>query len=154
MISFTVFCYLCVCLINLVYDKNNRLLWCLFGVYLILPTPQFFLQDAQLFIVYNYLTQCCLLIITTFVMFKNIISRVILLSLSVMCLVNLFVFLYPQLTQLTPAFILLSNRIYFETLLCLTNFRINKDNKSISLTKNRILQIICFGLIAISYIGV
>ena len=148
------FCYLCVCLINLVYDENNRSLWCLFGVYLILPTPQFFLQDAQLFLVYNYLTQCCLLIITTFVVFKDIISRVTLLSLSVMCLVNLFVFLYPQITQLTPAFILLSNRIYFETLLCLTNFRINKDNKSISLTKNRILQIICFGLIVISYIGV
>lgn len=154
MISFTVFCYLCVCLINLVYDKNNRLLWCLFGVYLILPTPQFFLQDAQLFIVYNYLTQCCLLIITTFVMFKNIISRVILLSLSVICLVNLFVFLYPQLTQLTSVFILLSNRIYFETLLCLVNYKTNKDNNSISLTKNRILQTICFGLIAISYIGV
>ena len=154
MISFTVFCYLWVCLINLVYDENNRLMWCLFGIYLILPTPQFFLQDAQLFLVYNYLTQCCLLIITTFVVFKYIIPRVILLSLSVICLVNLFVFLYPQITQLTSVFILLSNRIYFETLLCLTNFKTNKDNKSISLTKNRILQIICFGLIAISYIGV
>lgn len=154
MIDFTVFCYLCVCLINLVYDENNRLLWRLFGIYLLLPTPQFFLQDAQLFLVYNYLIQCCLLIITTVVVFKDTIPRVILLSLVIMCLVNLFVFLYPQITQLTPAFILLSNRIYFETLLCLTNFRINKDNKSISLTKNRILQIICFGLIAISYIGV
>ena len=154
MIEFPIFCYLCVCLINLVYDENNRLLWCLFGVYLILPTPQFFLQDAQLFLVYNYLTQCCLLIITTVVVFKDTLSRVILLSLSVMCLVNLFVFLYPQLTQLTSVFILLSNRIYLETLLCLTNFKTNKDNKPISLTKNRILQIICFGLIAISYIGV
>ena len=153
MISFTVFCYLCVCLINLVYDENNRLLWCLFGTYLLLPTPQVFLQDAQLFLVYNYLTQCCLLIITT-VVFKDLLSRVILLSLSLLCLVNLFAFLYPQLTQLTSIFILLSNRIYFETLLCLTNFKTNKDNKSISLTKNRILQIICFGLIAISYIGV
>lgn len=154
MISFTGFCYLCVCLINLVYDENNRLLWCLFGVYLILPTPQFFLQDAQLFLVYNYLTQCCLLIITAFTVFKTVVSRIILLSLSLICLVNLFVFLYPQITQLTSVFILLSNRIYFETLLCLTNFKTNKDNKPISLTKNRILQIICFGLIAISYIGV
>lgn len=154
MIEFPILCYLCVCLINLVYDENNRLLWCLFGVYLILPTPQFFLQDAQLFLVYNYLTQCCLLIITTVVVFKDTLSRVILLSLSLLCLVNLFVFLYPQLTQLTSIFILLSNRIYFETLLCLTNFKTNKDNKSIPLTKNRILQIICFGLIAISYIGV
>lgn len=148
------FCYLCVCLINLIYDENNRLLWCLFGVYLIIPTPTLFLQDAQLFLVYNYLTQCCLLIITTFVVFKDILSRVILFSLSLICLVNLFVFLYPQITQLTSVFILLSNRIYFETLLCLTNFKTNKDNKPISLTKNRILQIICFGLIAISYIGV
>lgn len=154
MIDFTVFCYLCVCLINLVYDENNRLLWCLFGAYLILPTPQFFLQDAQLFLVYNYLIQCCLLIITTVVVFKDTLSRVILLSLSLLCLVNLFVFLYPQLTQLTSVFILLSNRIYFETLLCLANFKTNKDNKSMSLTKNRILQLICFGLIAISYIGV
>lgn len=154
MISFTVFCYLCVCLINLVYDENNRLLWCLFGAYLILPTPHFFLQDAQLFLVYNYLTQCCLLIITTVVVFKDTLSRVILLSLSLLCLVNLFVFLYPQITQLTSVFILLSNRIYFEILLCLSNFKTNKDNKSISLTKNRILQIICFGLIAIPYVGV
>ena len=154
MIDFTIFCYLCICLINLVYDENNRLLWCLFGVYLIIPTPTLFLQDAQLFLVYNYLTQCCLLIITTFVVFKDILSRVILFSLSLICLVNLFVFLYPQITQLTSVFILLSNRIYFETLLCLTNFKTNKDNKPISLTKNRILQIICFGLIAISYIGV
>jgi hypothetical protein len=126
----------------------------LFGAYLILPTPQFFLQDGQLFLVYNYLTQCCLLIITTVVVFKDTLSRVILLSLSLLCLVNLFVFLYPQLTQLTSVFILLSNRIYFETLLCLANFKTNKDNKSMSLTKNRILQLICFGLIAISYIGV
>ena len=154
MIEFPILCYLLVCLLNITYDEKNRLLWCLFGVYLIIPTPTLFLQDAQLFLVYNYLTQCCLLIITTFVVFKDIISRVILLSLSVMCLGNLFVFLYPQLTQLTSVFILLSNRIYFETLLCLTNFKTNKDNKPISLTKNRILQIICFGLIAISYIGV
>ncbi len=144
MIDFTIFCYLCVCLINLVYDENNRLLWCLFGIYLLLPTPQFFLQDAQLFLVYNYLTQCCLLIITTFVMFKNIISRVILLSLSLGCLVNLFVFLYPQLTQLTNIFILLSNRIYFETLLCLTSFK----------TKTLLIQIVTCLFITISYIGV
>ena len=154
MIEFPILCYLLICLLNIIYDEKNRLLWCLFGIYLIIPTPQFFLQDAQLFLVYNYLTQCCLLIITTVVVFKDTLSRVILLNLSVMCLVNLFVFLYPQLTQLTSVFILLSNRIYFETLLCLTNFKTNKDNKSISLTKNRILQIICFGLIAISYIGV
>lgn len=154
MIAFPILCYFVVCLVNLIYDEENRLLWCLFGIYLIIPTPQFFLQDAQLFLVYNYLTQCCLLIITTFVVFKDILSRVILFSLSLICLVNLFVFLYPQITQLTSVFILLSNRIYFETLLCLTNFKTNKDNKSISLTKNRILQIICFGLIAISYIGV
>ena len=154
MIEFPILCYLFVCLINTIYDEKNRLLWCLFGVYLIIPTPTLFLQDAQLFLVYNYLTQCCLLIITTFVVFKDILSRVILFSLSLICLVNLFVFLYPQITQLTSVFILLSNRIYFETLLCLTNFKTNKDNKPISLTKNRILQIICFGLIAISYIGV
>ena len=154
MIEFPILCYLLICLLNIVYDEKNRLLWCLFGIYLIIPTPQFFLQDAQLFLVYNYLTQCCLLIITTFVVFKDILSRVILFSLSLICLVNLFVFLYPQITQLTSIFILLSNRIYFETLLCLTNFKTNKDNKPISLTKNRILQIICFGLIAISYIGV
>ena len=154
MIEFPILCYLLLCLLNIVYDEKNRLLWCLFGIYLILPTPQFFLQDAQLFLVYNYLTQCCLLIITTVVVFKDLLSRIILLSLSLLCLVNLFVFLYPQITQLTSVFILLSDRIYFETLLCLTNFKTNKDNKSISLTKNRILQIICFGLIAISYIGV
>lgn len=154
MIEFPILCYLLICLLNIIYDEKNRLLWCLFGIYLIIPTPTLFLQDAQLFLVYNYLTQCCLLIITTFVVFKDILSRVILFSLSLICLVNLFVFLYPQITQLTSVFILLSNRIYFETLLCLTNFKTNKDNKPISLTKNRILQIICFGLIAISYIGV
>lgn len=154
MIEFPILCYLFVCLINIIYDEKNRLLWCLFGIYLTIPIPQVFLQDSQLYLVYNYLTQCCLLIITTFVVFKDILSRVILFSLSLICLVNLFVFLYPQITQLTSVFILLSNRIYFETLLCLTNFKTNKDNKSISLTKNRILQIICFGLIAISYIGV
>lgn len=154
MIEFPILCYLFVCLINIIYDEKNRLLWCLFGIYLTIPIPQVFLQDSQLYLVYNYLTQCCLLIITTFVVFKDILSRVILFSLSLICLVNLFVFLYPQITQLTSVFILLSNRIYFETLLCLTNFKTNKDNKSTSLTKSRVLQIICFGLIAISYIGV
>ena len=144
MIAFPVLCYFVVCLINIVYDEKNRLMWCLFGIYLILPTPQFFLQDAQLFLVYNYLTQCCLLIITTFVVFKDILSRVILFSLSLICLVNLFVFLYPQITQLTSVFILLSNRIYFETLLCLVNYKTNKKT----------LQLISILIIGISYIGV
>ncbi len=144
MIEFPILCYLLICLLNIIYDEKNRLLWCLFGVYLILPTPQFFLQDAQLFLVYNYLTQCCLLIITTFVVFKDILSRVILFSLSLICLVNLFVFLYPQITQLTSVFILLSNRIYFETLLCLVNYKTNKKT----------LQLLSIFIIGISYLGV
>ena len=144
MIEFPILCYLLICLLNIIYDEKNRLLWCLFGIYLIIPTPTLFLQDAQLFLVYNYLTQCCLLIITTVVVFKDTLSRVILLSLSLLCLVNLFVFLYPQLTQLTSIFILLSNRIYFETLLCLVNYKTNKKT----------LQIISIFIIGISYIGV
>lgn len=94
MISFTVFCYLCVCLINLVYDEKNRLLWCLFGIYLIIPTPQFFLQDSQLYLVYNYITQSLLFLLTTWSI-KDINYRVILLTITSLNLVNLFAFLYP-----------------------------------------------------------
>ena len=154
MIEFPIFCYLCVCLINLVYDEKNRLLWCLFGVYLTIPTPTLFLQDAQLFLVYNYITQSLLFLFTIWLI-KDIKYRIILFFITILNLINLFVFLYPFIfPSITSLFIFTTNRIYFETLLCLVNYKTNKDNKSISLTKNRILQIICFGLIAISYIGV
>ena len=154
MIEFPILCYLLVCLLNIIYDEKNRLLWCLFGVYLIIPTPQFFLQDAQLFLVYTYITQSLLFLLTTWFI-KDINYRVILLTITSLNLVNLFVFLYPFIFPLLSSlFLFTTNRIYFETLLCLVNYKTNKDNKPISLTKNRILQIICFGLIAISYIGV
>ncbi len=154
MIEFPILCYLFVCLINIISDEKNGLLWCLFGIYLLLPTPQFFLQDAQLFLVYSYITQSLLFILTLWLI-KDIKYRIILSLIMILNLLNLFVFLYPLIfPSITSLFLFTTNRIYFETLLCLTNFKTNKDNKSISLTKNRILQIICFGLIAISYIGV
>ena len=79
------FCYLCVCLINLIYDENNRLLWCLFGVYLIIPT--LFLQDAQLFLVYSYITQSSLFLLTIWFI-KDINYRVILLTITSLNLVK------------------------------------------------------------------
>ena len=144
MIDFTVFCYLCVCLINLVYDENNRLLWCLFGVYLILPTPQFFLQDAQLFLVYNYITQSLLFLLTLWLI-KDIKYRIILSLIMILNLLNLFVFLYPFIfPSITSLFIFTTNRIYFETLLCLVNYKTNKKT----------LQLLSIFIIGISYIGV
>jgi hypothetical protein len=143
-ISFTVFCYLCVCLINLVYDENNRLLWCLFGAYLILPTPQFFLQDGQLFLVYNYLTQSLLFLFTMWLI-KDIKYRIILFLITSLNLLNLFVFLYPTIfPSLTSLFLFTTNRIYFETLLCLVNYKTNKKT----------LQLLSISIIGISYIGV
>lgn len=144
MISFTVFCYLCVCLINLVYDEDNRLLWCLFGVYLIIPTPQIFLQDSQLYLVYNYITQSLLFLLATWSI-KDINYRVILLTITSLNLVNLFAFLYPFIfPSITSLFIFTTNRIYFETLLCLVNYKTNKKT----------LQIISIFIIGLSYIGV
>ncbi len=144
MISFTVFCYLCVCLINLVYDENNRLLWCLFGIYLIIPTPQVFLQDAQLFLVYNYIIQSLLFILTTWFI-KDIKYKVVLYVVTSMSLLNLFVFLYPFVfPSLTSLFLFTTNRIYFETLFCLVNYKTNKKT----------LQLMSFFIITFSYSGV
>lgn len=144
MIDFTVFCYLCVCLINLVYDENNRSLWCLFGIYLILPIPTLFLQDAQLFLVYNYITQS-LLFLFTMCLIKDIKYRIILFFITILNLINLFVFLYPFIfPSTTSLFIFTTNRIYFETLLCLVNYKTNKKT----------LQIISIFIIGLSYIGV
>ena len=144
MIDFTIFCYLCICLINLVYDENNRLLWYLFGVYLIIPTPQIFLQDAQLFLVYNYITQSLLFLFTMWLI-KDIKYRIILFFITILNLINLFVFLYPFIfPSITSLFIFTTNRIYFETLLCLVNYKTNKKT----------LQIISIFIIGLSYIGV
>lgn len=144
MIEFPILCYLFVCLINTIYDEKNRLLWCLFGIYSIIPTPQIFLQDAQLFLVYNYITQSLLfLLITWFI--KDINYRVILLTITSLNLVNLFVFLYPSIfPSITSLFIFTTNRIYFETLLCLVNYKTNKKT----------LQLLSILIIGISYIGV
>ncbi len=144
MIEFPILCYLLVCLLNLVYDENNRTLWYLFGIYLTIPTPQFFLQDAQLFLVYNYITQSLLFLLTTWFI-KEINYRVILLTITSLNLVNLFVFLYPFIfSSTTSLFIFTTNRIYFETLLCLVNYKTNKKT----------LQLIVILIIGISYTGV
>ena len=144
MIEFPILCYLLICLINIIYDEKNRLLWCLFGVYLIIPTPTLFLQDAQLFLVYNYITQSLLFLLTTWSI-KDINYRVILLTITSLNLVNLFVFLYPFIfPSTTSLFIFTTNRIYFETLLCLVNYKTNKKT----------LQLISIFIIGISYIGV
>ena len=127
-----------------VYDEKNGLLWCLFGIYSIIPTPQIFLQDSQLYLVYNYITQSLLfLLITWFI--KDINYRVILFIITSFNLVNLFVFLYPNIfPSVTLLFIFTTNRIYFETLLCLVNYKTNKKT----------LQIISIFIIGLSYIGV
>ena len=49
----------------------------LFGIYSIIPTPQIFLQDAQLFLVYNYITQSLLFLFTMWLI-KDIKYRIIL----------------------------------------------------------------------------
>ena len=144
MIEFPILCYLLICLLNITYDEKNRLLWCLFGIYLIIPTPQFFLQDAQLFLVYSYITQSLLFLFTMWLI-KDIKYRVILSLLTSLNLLNLFVFLYPTIfPSLTSLFIFTTNRIYFETLLCLVNYKTNKKT----------LQLISILVIGISYTGV
>ena len=144
MIEFPILCYLFVCLINTIYDEKNRLLWCLFGVYLIIPTPTLFLQDAQLFLVYNYITQSLLFLFTMWLI-KDIKYRIILFFITILNLINLFVFLYPFIfPSITSLFIFTTNRIYFETLLCLVNYKTNKKT----------LQIVSIFIIGLSYIGV
>lgn len=144
MIEFPILCYLFVCLINTIYDEKNRLLWCLFGVYLIIPTPQFFLQDSQLYLVYNYITQSLLFLLTVWLI-KDIKCRIILSLITILNLINLFVFLYPFiLPSITLLFLFTTNRIYFETLLCLANYKTNKKT----------LQLLPIFIVGISYIGV
>ncbi len=144
MIEFPILCYLLVCLLNITYDEKNRLMWCLFGVYLIIPTPRFLLQDAQVFLVYNYIIQSLLFLLTTWLI-KDINYRVMLLTITSLNLVNLFVFLYPSIfPSITSLFIFTTNRIYFETLLCLVNYKTNKKT----------LQLISMFIIGLSYIGV
>jgi len=144
LIEFPILCYLLICLLNIIYDEKNRLLWWLFGIYLIIPTPQFFLQDAQLFLVYNYITQSLLFLFTMWLI-KDIRYRVILSLITILNLINLFVLLYPTIfPSLTSLFIFTTNRIYFETLLCLVNYKTNKKT----------LQLLSIFIIGISYIGV
>lgn len=142
--EFPFLCYLIVCLINLIYDEENRVLWCLYGIFLTSPTPQFLFQDAQLFLIYNYITQTTLFIFTIWLI-KDTKYRIVLLIIAIFNLVNLFVFVYPFiLPSLTSVFLFTTNRIYFETLLCLVNHKTNK----------KILQILSILIIGISYSGV
>lgn len=144
LIEFPILCYLSVCLINLIYDEENRILWCLYGVFLIIPTPNLFLQDAQLYFVYNYIIQSLLFILTSWFI-KDTKYKVVLYVVTSMNLLNLFVFLYPFVfPSLTSLFLFTTNRIYFETLLCLVNYKTNKKT----------LQLMSLFIITFSYSGV
>ena len=67
MIEYLNILYISLCIIQLVTDKQNKRLWLVLIVWLLLPQPDFIKQDVTLFIIYNQLSQVLLFLLCAFV---------------------------------------------------------------------------------------
>ena len=136
MIEYLNILYVSLCIIQLVTDKQNKWLWLVLTIWLLLPQPDFIKQDVTLFITYNQLSQVLLFLLCTFIS-KTRIHRLLFLSGCLFSIVQTLSFLYPLI--LPYLFLIISNhRLLFELL--------------ISYTKSIKISIVFMTIIFLSYL--
>ena len=118
MIEYLNILYVSLCIIQLITDKQNKRLWLVLAMWLLLPQPDFIEQDVTLFITYNQLSQVLLFLLCAFVS-KTRIHRLLFLSGCLFSIVQTLFFLYPLI--LPYSFLIISNhRLLFELLITYT----------------------------------
>ena len=136
MIEYLNILYASLCIIQLETDKQNKGLWLVLAMWLLLPQPDFIKQDVTLFITYNQLSQVLLFLLCAFVS-KTRIHRFLFLSGCLLSIIQTLLFLYPLI--LPYSFLIISNhRLLFELL--------------ISYTKSIRLSVVFMTIIFLSYL--
>ena len=136
MIEYLNILYVSLCITQLVTNKQNKWLWLILIVWLLLPQPDFIKQDVTLFIIYNQLSQVLLFLLCVFVS-KTRIHRFLFLSGCLFSIIQTLFFLYPIV--LPYSFLIISNhRLLFELL--------------ISYTKSIKISIVFMTIIFLSYL--
>ena len=136
MIEYLNILYVSLCIIQLVTDKQNKVLWLVLTMWLLLPQPEIIKQDVTLFITYTQLSQVLLFLLCAFIS-KTRIRGLLFLSGCLFSIIQTLFFLYPLI--LPCSFLIISNhRLLFELL--------------ISYTKSIKLSIVFMTIIFISYL--
>lgn len=136
MIEYLNILYVSLCIIQLITDKQNKVLWLVLAMWLLLPQPDFIKQDVTLFIIYNQLSQVLLFLLCAFIS-KTRIHRFLFLSGCLFSIIQTLFFLYPII--LPYSFLIISNhRLLFELL--------------ISYTKSIKISIVFMTIIFLSYL--
>ena len=136
MIEYLNILYVSLCIIQLVTDKQNKWLWLVLTIWLLLPQPEIIKQNVTLFITYNQLSQIILFLLCAFIS-KTKTHRFLFLSGCLFSIIQTLFFLYPLI--LPYSFLIISNhRLLFELL--------------ISYTKSIKLSIVFMTIIFISYL--
>ena len=136
MIEYINLLYTSLCIIQLVTDKQNKWLWLVLIVWLLLPQPNIVKQDVTLFITYNQLSQVLLFLLCTFISKTRTHSLLFLIG-CLFSIIQTVLFLYPFI--LPYSFLIISNhKLLFELL--------------ISYTKSIKLSIVFMTIIFLSYL--
>ena len=118
MIEYLNILYVSLCIIQLVTDKQNKGLWLVLAIWLLLPQPNIVKQDVTLFITYTQLSQVLLFLLCAFIS-KTRIHRLLFLSGCLFSIIQTLFFLYPLI--LPYSFLIISNhRLLFELLITYT----------------------------------
>ena len=136
MIEYLNILYVSLCIIQLVTDKQNKGLWLVLVMWLLILQPDFIKKDVTLFIVYNQLSQIMLCLLCAFISITRI-HKFLFLSGCLFSIIQTLFFLYPLI--LPYSFLIISNhRLLFELL--------------ITYTKSIKLSIVFMTIIFISYL--
>ena len=136
MIEYINILYVSLCIIQFVTDKQNKRLWLVLTMWLLLLQPNFIKQDVTLFITYNQLSQIILFLLCAFIS-KTKTHSLLFLSGCLFSIIQTLLFLYPLI--LPYSFLIISNhRLLFELL--------------ITYTKSIKLSIVFMTIIFISYL--
>ena len=136
MIEYLNILYVSLCIIQLVTDKQNKWLWLVLTIWLLLLQPEIIKQNVTLFITYNQLSQIILFLLCAFIS-KTKTHRLLFLSGCLFSIIQTLLFLYPLI--LPYSFLIISNhRLLFELL--------------ISYTKSIKLSIVFMTIIFLSYL--
>ena len=136
MIEYLNILYASLCIIQLVTDKQNKVLWLVLTMWLLLPQPEVIKQDVTLFITYNQLSQVLLFLLCAFIS-KTKTHSLLFLSVCLLSIIQTLLLLYPLI--LPYSFLIISNhRLLFELL--------------ISYTKSTKLSFVFMTIIFLSYL--
>lgn len=140
MLEIPILFYLFICIINFIIDKA-RIVWFLVFIYFLLIIK---IQDPISYFVLEYTTQSFLFIIIGLLFYESDLKIAICFILSILSVINLFCYMYPlEYPLITNIFIIITDRIYFETLLLISCVFTDLKTKMISLL-NIVLIIISY----------